>query len=259
LLFVLLPFALPQDRERKLATVVMGSLATICFAGLASQTNLIRYTLPMLVLFCVGSALVIRRVRHPVWQAGWIACAAAVLVGNYAPEVDKVAKLRPELYAAGKANQLLWLKGVGYNFTRSMPIVVERINREIKAGAIAPSSVILMAGEGKGRLLDCGFLPDLSWFMQRFMVEVVRANHVQEEIARSLQQQGVTHILYNPAYFRWVLVHTKIPVPPLAVVMEQIETFMERHGEPVFELAGMRLVELTNAPFAKDPRSRPRP
>jgi hypothetical protein len=96
-------------------------------------------------------------------------------------------------------------------------------------------------------LLQCDFLPDLSWFLQRWTVELARADHAQDRVARSLSEQGVTHILYNPAYFRWVLTNTKIPVPPLAVAMEQIETFMRDRGKPVFDLAGMRLVEISYA------------
>ena len=247
LLFLFLPLALPKERERKAAALALWSLSGICFLGLASQTNLLRYTLPLLVLFGVASALVISRIRHPLWQGFWIVCSTLVLTTNYGPEMRKLENLRPDLYATSGANQLTWLKAVGYNFTRSMPVVIERINREIEAGTIAPTSVILMAGEGKGRLLECGFLPDLSWFMQRWMVELLRENHVQDEIARSLRRQGVTHILYNPTYFRWVLAHTQIPIPPLAVAMEQLESFMDAHGDPVFELAGMRLVALSGA------------
>ncbi|MCP5039529.1 MAG: hypothetical protein GY944_00780, partial [bacterium] len=172
LLFALLPFALPRDRGRRDGGVALYGLALVCFFGLASQTNLLRYTLPFLTLFGVGSAVVIARISHPLWQALWLASGVAVLVSHHAPEVRQLEQLRPALYAATNGDRLEWLKGVGYNFTRSMPIVVDRINREIEAGTMAPDSVIFMVGEGKGRLLACGYLPDLSWFMQRWSVEL---------------------------------------------------------------------------------------
>jgi hypothetical protein len=245
LLVALFPFFLPKERNKRLGAVFLWCLATACFVGLGSQTNLLRYVLPMLVLFAVACGIVIDRIRHPAWQIFWLACGIAVLVSHHAAETLQLKRLQPELYASSGADPLSWLERVGYNHTPAMPIVVARINREIEAGAIAPSSLILMAGEGKGRLLQCDFLPDLSWFLQRWTVELARADHAQDRVARSLRQQGVTHILYNPAYFRWVLTNTKIPVPPLAVAMEQIETFMRDRGKPVFDLAGMRLVEIS--------------
>jgi hypothetical protein len=247
LLFALLPFCLAKERDKRLGAVFLWSLATVCFVGLGSQTNLLRYVLPMLVLFAVASGVVIDRIRHPAWQVFWLFCGISVLASHHPAETLQLKRLQPELYASSGANPLAWLERVGYNYTPAMPIVVARINREIETGAIAPSSLILMAGEGKGRLLQCDFLPDLSWFLQRWTVELARADHAQDRVARSLREQGVTHILYNPAYFRWVLTNTKIPVPPLAVAMEQIETFMRDRGKPVFDLAGMRLVEISYA------------
>lgn len=247
LLFVLLPLALPKEREQRTGWGALYGLSLVCFVGLASQTNLLRYTLPFLLLFGVGSALVIGRFSHPLWRALWLFSGIAVLAGHHAPETRKLAQLRPELYAAVDADRLEWLKGVGYNFTRSMPIVVDRINRELEAGTMAPDSLILMVGEGKGRLLDCDFLPDLSWFMQRWTVELAKANFDAVAVHRSLRSQGISHILYNPVYFRWVLAHTETAPEPLAFAMTRLESFFDSHGRVVFDMAGMRLVELIDA------------
>jgi hypothetical protein len=247
LLFVLLPLALPRERERRAEWGAFYGLTLICFIGLASQTNLLRYTLPFLLLSGVGSALVIERFSHPVWRGFWLLGCIAVLAGHYAPEARKLAQLRPELYAATDANRLEWLKSAGYNYTRSMPIVVDRINREIKAGNMASESLILMAGEGKGRLLDCHFLPDLSWFMQRWTVELLRAGFDATAVHDSLRHQGISHVLYNSAYFRWVLAHTETSPAQLAFAMARLESFLDSHGKEVFDLAGMKLVELRDA------------
>ena len=42
----------------------------------------------------------------------------------------------------------------------------------------------------------------------------------------------------------WVLAHTDTPIDTLAYAMVQLDKFFDRHGDPVFELAGMRLVAL---------------
>ncbi|MBW2293498.1 MAG: glycosyltransferase family 39 protein [Deltaproteobacteria bacterium] len=244
LLFVLLPLALPKDREQRIAWGAFYGLSLACFVGLASQTNLLRYTLPFLLLFGVGSALVIARFSHPLWRGFWLLGGLAVLASHHAPEARKLEQLRPNLYATSGADRLEWLKGVGYNFTRSMPIVIDRINREIEAETIASDSLILLAGEGKGRLLDCSFLPDLSWFMQRWTVELVRADFDATAVHDSLRRQGISHVLYNHAYFRWVVAHTHTDPGALAFSMTQLEAFLDSHGNELFELAGMRLVEL---------------
>ena len=244
LLFFVLPFAMPKEGRQRAGGFALYGLTLVCFVGLASQTNLLRYTLPFLVLFGVGSALVISRWAHPAWRAVWLVCGIAVLVGHHPPEVRKLERLQPELYSRVHGDRLEWLKGVGYNFTKSMPVMVDRINREIREGTLDPDAVILMAGEGKGRLLDCGFLPDLSWFMQRWTVELVRAGFDNDTVFRSLRSQGITHILYNRGYFRWVLAHTETAVEPLAFAMVRLESLFDSHGTMVMDLAGMQLVEL---------------
>jgi hypothetical protein len=244
LLFILLPFAMSKAGRERAGWTALYGLTLVCFAGLASQTNLLRYTLPFLVLFGVGSALVIDRIPHPAWRTLWLVLGVATLAHHHPAEVRKLERLQPALYAELEGDRIKWLSVVGYNFTRSMPMAIGRINQEIRRGTIDPGSLILMAGEGKGRLLDCAFLPDLSWFMQRFSVEMVRGGFDNDAIVRSLRSQGVSHILYNRGYFRWVLAHTETAVEPLALAMVQLESLAQSHGRIVFKLAGIQLVEL---------------
>lgn len=244
LLFILLPFAMPRAERERAGCFALYGLTLVCFVGLASQTNLLRYTLPFLVLFGVGSALVITRFTHPAWRALLLVCGIAVLALHHPPEVRKLDRLKPELFVRADGDRLEWLTGVGYNFTRAMPVVVDRINLELREGTLDPDSLILMVGEGKGRLLGCNFLPDLSWFMQRWTVEMVRSDFDNDAILRSLRSQGISHILYNRGYFRWVLAHTETAVEPLALAMVGLESFFDAHGTLVFDLAGIQLVEL---------------
>ena len=248
LLFVLLPFAMPKEQRERAGYLALYGLTLVCFVGLASQTNLLRYTLPFLVLFGVGSALVITRFAHPAWRALMLVCGIAVLAIHHPPEVRKLDRLQPELYVRADGDRLEWLTSVGYNFTKAMPVVVDRINRRIRAGTLDPDSLILMVGEGKGRLLGCDFLPDLSWFMQRWTVEMVRSDFDHPTVLRSLRSQGVSHILYNRGYFRWVLAHTETAVEPLALAMVRLESLFDAHGTILFDVAGIQLVELAESP-----------
>ncbi|MFT5694253.1 MAG: hypothetical protein ACI9QQ_000226 [Myxococcota bacterium] len=249
LLCLFLPIALPKGRPQRTGALALLAVSLMCFIGLGSQSNLIRYVLPFLLLFGVGAALVIDRVSHPAWQCAWLLAVVATLASHHTPEMRKLERLQPGLYASSNTDHVTWLTAVGYNFTRAMPVVTARINREIGSGAMSADSLILMAGEGKGHRLDCNSLPDLSWFMQRWAVELLRGDFEAEAIAQNLRKQGVTHILYNPNYFRWVITNTQISPEPVALAMVHLEAFAISQGREVFELAGMQLIEI-NAPGA---------
>ena len=73
---------------------------------------------------------------------------------------------------------------------------------------------------------------------------MVRAGFDNDTVFRSLRSQGITHILYNRGYFRWVLSHTETAVEPLAFSMVRLESFFDSHTTMVLDLAGIQLVEL---------------
>jgi len=247
LLALALPFALPRERNGRIGALAVAALGLGCFVGIASQTNLVRYALPFLALWAALCGVVLARVTQPIWRVVWFVIGATLLLGNHQAEADKLARLQPAYYAQVDGDRLRWLSRVGYNFTPAMPRVVSEINRRIAAGEIATESRILLAGEGKGRLLECESLPDLSWFLQRFAVELLRADSDPQRVLASLRSQGVTHILYNPGYFRWVAAHTSFSKRQIAFTMVQLEDFLERHGSLVFESAGMEFVRLAPA------------
>jgi len=256
-LFLALPFALPREPRRRAGCWCIYSIGLGCYVALASQTNLLRYVLPLLPLFAVGAAIVIAHFRSRLWHALILFFALGLLATHHVAEVEKLARLQPGIYLENDAKRIPWLKQAGYNQTTSMPIVIERINAEIAAGRMSAEDVILMVGEGKGRLLDCHYLPDLSWFMQRWVVELVLADHRPEEVLRSLRAQGVSHILYNKSYFVWVLSHTATPVDNIAYAMVQLERFLREHSELVIEAGGMGLFRLDSAPHAPHAPSAP--
>ncbi len=244
LLCLVLPFVLPANRERRTGAIVVAALGLLCFVGIATQTNLIRYALPFLALLAVTCGVVLARFAHPAWRLAWLVAGCALLVSNHQAEQNKLDRLRPAYLARVDGDRLQWLTRVGYNFTPAMPIVIQRVNARIASGEMSPQSRVMLIGEGKGRLLGCESLPDLSWFLQRFAVELLRAELDHDRIFEALDQQGITHVLYNPGYFRWVGTHTSISKRQLAFTMSQLGAFLERRGTVVLEAAGMKLVRL---------------
>ncbi len=92
--------------------------------------------------------------------------------------------------------------------------------------------------------LKCGSLPDLSWFLQRWVVELAIHNHRLDRIHDSLTEQDISHILYNRGYFKWVLKNTTIPVQELVYSMTQLDIFIAKYGDPVLTIGGTKLVAL---------------
>jgi hypothetical protein len=244
ILFLALPLALPGTRSKRLGAWTIYAFGIICFVALGSRTNLVRYVLPLLPLYAVGGGLVLARISHPVWRAFWIGIVFLLLVGMHIDEREKLDRMRLDLYAAEDADALRWLEHVGYNATVSMPVMARRINDEVAAGRMHASDRIMMVGEGKGRRLSSDYLPDLSWFLQRWVVELVLADFHHEEVLASLQRQGITHILYNKQYFAWVLQKTETPIENVTFAMLQLEEFLARYARPTIEIQGMRLFEL---------------
>ena len=252
LLFLALPFALPRAPGPRAGAWCVYAIGIGCFAALGIQTNLLRYVLPLFPLFAAGAALVVARLPNRIWAGVVLVLAFALLASNHVAEVKKLESLRPSIHVQSDADRISWLTKAGYNFTTSMPLMIERINAEIAAGRMSEDDIILMIGEGKGRLLDCGYLPDLSWFLQRWVVELVLADHDSDELLRALRDRGVSHILYNKSYFVWVIGNTETPVDNIAYAMVQLERFLHEHGERVLEVGGMGL-------FRLDPSSARRP
>jgi len=261
-----------EERAGQLAALGLYALGLLFYAALASQTNVLRYALPVLPALAAGGGVVIASIGHAkgrgaarsprilaakgreaarsprilavAWRAAWILGIAMLLLQNHRAEVEKLQLLEPGLYAALDADRLRWLQTVGYNTVPAMPIVTERINREIASGRMSRDDLILMVGEGKSRLLDCRSLPDSGWFRQRWLVELSLADFDHAAVLRSLRDQGVTHILYNRDYYDWVIAYTDTPPSTLAVGSVHLEHFLRRRGERVFRVAGMELVAI---------------
>ena len=243
-LALFLPWFLPREPGRRRVLLLVYALSLSFYALLASQTNLLRYAMPVFPVFAVLGGTVVARVRFRAGYLVMAAAAAGLLLHHFEAERHKLSLLRPELYLSGQADRGQWLAQVGYNFTPAMPIAVSHINRRIAAGSMSRDDLIFMVGEGKGRLLDCSYRPDSSWYLQRWLVELLTAELDYARVRRRLREQGVTHILYNRGYFDWVVSDTPTSRPRLAFAMVHLERFLSRYGTEMFRGAGVELVRL---------------
>jgi hypothetical protein len=234
-------------REWRVALVVWGS-ALAFYLAFGSQTDVIRYVVPLLSVFAVGAGVVLGAFGSPVWSAAWAAVGAWVLLGNLHAEQGKLASLQTERYFAGSLDRIGWLAQVGYNFTPAMPLMIEHVNREITTGSMRETDRLLLVGEAKGQLLHCQYVPDSSWQLDRWLVELLNVDLDYPRLARHLREQGITHILYNRGYFRWVLENTRIPRERLAFGLVHLERFLERHATHLHTRDGIVLVRLERAP-----------
>ena len=221
------------------------------YALLGSQTNLLRYAAPVLPLLAASAAVVIERIPVRAVRIAIGLAALALLVRDYQVEARKLELLQPQLALAQGSSlhrddpaRIEWLKRVGYNFTPPIAYATEHINALVANGQLPRDSLVMMVGEGKGRLLACDFLPDSSWFAHRFVAELRNAELDHAVLARRLRAQGVTHVLYNREYFNWVASETATSRSRLAFALTHLDSFLDRYGTRLYEGGGMQLYAL---------------
>ena len=266
LLSLAMPLVIRRRPENRRAGLVVWGLGWGGYLLLGSQTNLLRYAAPVLPLLAATLGVAVSAPRYRGWLRGVPAVialgGALLLLGDHQAENRKLALLQPDT-ALGpgpsiwwdRERRIDWLKRVGYNFTPPMAWVSERIDALVASGRMSRESRILMVGEGKTRLLDCEALPDSSWFAHRFVAELRNANLDDALLAEHLHEQGVTHVLYNRAYFEWVMSDTDTARSRLAFALSHLEGFLDAYGVRILKGAGMELYELRSGADAVSPKT----
>ncbi len=244
LLLFALPFCLRAAATRRGPLLWVIGLALLLYLPLASQLGVVRYLLPLLPVFSVAAGVVLARFSGLLWQLGWGVALGGLLALQLVASIGQLAGLGPGEYFAGRSTRLEWLGGAGYNGSTAMPRVIAALRAQQATGAIEPDARILMAGEGKGRLLGVGYLPDASWSFQRWLAELLNADRDLERLAERLRERGITHVLYNKRFFIWVLEETDTSRTRLSFGTIHLKRFIESQGEVVFETDGMQLARI---------------
>jgi hypothetical protein len=253
LLSLALPLVLPGRPERRRGAWILWAIGWGGYAVLGSQTNLLRYVAPVLPILAAATGVLVTRVRVTGLRIVFALTAVALFVRDFDAERSKLSLLKPPLALGGEVSiwkddraRVEWLKQVGYNFTPPMAYAAEQINGFLADGRMPADSLILMVGEGKGRLLHCDSLPDSSWFAHRFVAELRGAGLDHGELARNLREQGITHVLYNRGYYEWVVSDTTTARSRLAFALSHLERFLDRHGVRLYQGGGIELFALTD-------------
>jgi len=244
-LFLFLPLFLPTRGPARSAHLTLYGLGLGFYLLLAPITNLTRYVLPVLGLLAAGAGIVIASLPGRLLRAAFGVALALLLARNAAFEWEKLQLLRPALYLSGEADRLEWLERVGFNFTPAMASATRALNRELQP---PPEQGIFMIGEGKGRLLENPYLPDSTWYMQRWLAELLNARSGDRidyrEIARSLRSQGVGYLLINRGYFDWVVRNTDANLSQVAFGLVHLQRFASEHGETIYDRDGIQVLRL---------------
>jgi len=248
LLFLAVALCLPRAPDKRRAALSVFSLGLLLFLLLGSQTNLLRYAMPLLALFAVGAGLVMARFSSVLWIAFWLAVLLLVLLSNFALERQKLERLDAGAYLSGERDRLQWLRGVGYNFVPAMPAAIDAINRRVASGTMHESDTILMLGEGKGHLLRCRYRGDASWYLEPWLAETLNAELDLGALRRRLAARGIDYILYNRDYFSWVLQNTEANRDQLSFAIVHLQRFLRTYGEIVYDRDGILLAKLREAP-----------
>jgi hypothetical protein len=254
LLSLALPLVLPGRPERRRGVWILWSIGWGGYALLGFQTNLLRYAVPVLPILAAATGVLVTRVPFRGLRIVFALTAVALFVRDFDAQREKLSLLKPAIALGGETSiwqddgaRIRWLKQVGYNFTPPIAYAAEQINAFLAHGRMPKDSLILMVGEGKGRMLDCDFLPDSSWFAHRFVAELRRAELDHHVLARNLREQGVTHVLYNHGYYEWVMSDTNTARSRLAFALTHLERFLEAHGTRLYQGGGIQLFELRAA------------
>ena len=257
LLSLALPLALPVVPEKRRAAILVWLLGWGSYLALGSQTGLLRYAAPALPLLAAVTGVLI---SHARWSSLRIVLALAALLlfaRDFQAQQRKLELLQPERVLGADPSpwrdrglRIEWLKQVGFNFTPPMAYVVEELEKSSARGELSEDCGVFMVGEGKGRLLPCRSWPDSSWFAHRFLGELQNASFDPKRVALRLREQGVTHVLYNRAYYDWVVTDTDTARSRVAFVLTHLERFLSAHARLVLDAGGLRLYELREA----DPR-----
>ena len=113
------------------------------------------------------------------------------------------------------------------------------------------SDVIFMIGEGKGDLLLCSSIPDVSAESNTFLAEYLKAGGDYDRIKQSLRGYGVTHMMLNEGHVDWIITNlamdsTLQKKDYLRFSVYHALRFCLEHGTRVFKENGVWLFKINH-------------
>lgn len=264
---LLLFFALPLVTRSAHALALYGLVGAPSVA-LALLTPYLRHLTFAVPLLAVGAGVVLaagigrlRADRRSYASAAIVGLFLLQLLVNDVAEWQKLLDRRPDLFLTGAESRRAWLERVGYNDVRSSPRLARLVDEAIAAGSISESDTILLVGEAKGRLLRCGYVPDISPSGRRWAVELIRGELDYAAIAASLRRRGIGLLAVDSYHLNYNLRNEK-PSPitqgigadperaqrqrrdEISWVVYHLERFLAAHAEILSDEPGLTLARI---------------
>jgi 4-amino-4-deoxy-L-arabinose transferase-like glycosyltransferase len=239
LLFFLLPFF-----SRKPQSLRLFVIAIVLYALIGSLTYILRFSLPVLPLFSIGSAVVLGHIRSRTILNVFVLLAILTFIRFTYFEWSKLNRIQPLAYFQGDENRIEWLSHTGYNFIQNTPPLINFINERIELGLMNKDDILFMVGESKGNLLKCDYKPDASRQGNPWLVELIKTKTDYEKIAQDFKKQGVNHLVINLGYLQEMPERYEVRREPLVFGLYHLLNFLRNYTEVLYNENGLILAKL---------------
>ncbi len=248
--FVLIFFLLPFCNRQKLS-LWLYALTIIFYLLLGSQTELLRYLLPVLPLFSIGAGILISEIRRRQANVFLGALLFALLISNVSAEWKKVQLKRADVYLLGVWNRRVWEENAGYSNAYAAVKLMYFIQQNMRAGNLDSEASVMMIWEGKGYLLDCEYFPDTGFAATPWMGLLLRHDFDYDAVYQEMLDRNVRYLVINDSYRNWVLQYTMIEPDVVALPLFHLVGFIRRYAAyKIYYEDGIMLLEI-NRPTDK--------
>lgn len=250
LFFLLFPLVV-RDRTAFALFVV----AITAYLIIGRTTYIVRVALPVLPLMCVGAGAAIARIRLRPLSILLAALLFGWLGWNFAIESKKTVRRYPLRMLSDEWSQVEQVTVHGYNNARDAGALARWVNRQIEEGKFSADAKIFMVGEGKGRLLNCDYVPDSGRVGHRWLADLARAGGDHEAIRASMKERGIEYIAYGKGYFHWAKGNLTAEAEGLAFNLavdfemllyseNELAEFLRHNGRKIYDDQGIQLYRL---------------
>lgn len=235
LLFIGLPLI-----RRRIEDWALVFLSLSIYLILATQSHLIRYMVMVIPTCAIGAGAVLDRLSRYRWSAAGLAIIVIGLCGfNSFKSWQRLYDIDAISLLTGAVTEDRWISEVGYNNSRELFGALERLNSFVSEGEILDSDILLMIGEGKGDRLKMRYIPDGSWNGHIWQYLWLINDGDPDRLLRTLKRLGVTHIMFNPTLFNWVMRSTDSRRQAIAFTHVTASDFIATHCQPMFQRGHM--------------------
>jgi hypothetical protein len=203
-----------------------------------SQTNVWRYLLPALAVFClvIGNLLYDKKLNR-INQVLLKIVFLGIILGNLAVICMAFERVDPVPIMIGKETKESYLGHSHLYYQYPVYPVIAYIN-----ATLSPGSKILFVGDSRGYYCQRDYIANSAFDVPTFQ-KYFKAAKDADELARNLRRDGITHILYNEGeLMRLQNGYTIFDFQPRDIKL--LQDFWQKHSRSVFYKKGVGLYEI---------------